>query len=131
LITFSFTRLLLIKQKLEDQIEFVPVNEKLKAFILSSWDDGMPCPLATQGPNGRYIVEHAIQGETAATSHKDNQRAAHDRDIFQKIIILTDLLRAGMEFPIAVRYRSSHHHKREYQNRALARANAQYQASRD
>jgi hypothetical protein len=56
LITFSFTRPLLIKQNLEDQIEFVPVNEKLKAFILSSWDDGTPCPLATQGSNGRYFA---------------------------------------------------------------------------
>ena len=84
-------------------------------------------------PKGRTVATSLSMRskETAATSHKDNHRAAHDRDIFQKIIILTDLLRAGREFPIAVRYHSSHHHKREYQNRVIARANAQYQASRD
>ncbi len=33
----------------------MPVSEKLKALIRSAWDDGAPCLLATQGPNGPNI----------------------------------------------------------------------------
>jgi Pyridoxamine 5'-phosphate oxidase len=33
----------------------MPISEKLKALIRSAWDDGAPCLLATQGPNGPNI----------------------------------------------------------------------------
>jgi len=31
------------------------ISEKLKALIRSGWDDGAPCLVATQGPNGPNI----------------------------------------------------------------------------
>ncbi len=31
------------------------ISEKLKALIRSAWDDGAPCLVATQGPNGPNI----------------------------------------------------------------------------
>ena len=31
------------------------ISEKLKSLIRSAWDDGAPCLLATQGPNGPNI----------------------------------------------------------------------------
>lgn len=31
------------------------ISEKLKGLILSAWDDGAPCLVATQGPNGPNI----------------------------------------------------------------------------
>jgi hypothetical protein len=33
----------------------MPISEKLKALIRSAWDDGAPCLVATQGPNGPNI----------------------------------------------------------------------------
>jgi len=33
----------------------VPISKKLKALIRSAWEDGAPCLLATQGPNGPNI----------------------------------------------------------------------------
>src|SRR3974390_3845276 len=33
----------------------MPISEKVKALIRSAWDDGAPCLLATQGPNGPNI----------------------------------------------------------------------------
>ena len=33
----------------------MPISEKLKGLIRSAWDDGSPCLLATQGPNGPNI----------------------------------------------------------------------------
>lgn len=32
-----------------------PISEKLRTLIKSAWDDGFPCLLATQGPNGPNI----------------------------------------------------------------------------
>src|SRR3974377_695940 len=31
------------------------ISEKVKALIRSAWDDGAPCLLATQGPNGPNV----------------------------------------------------------------------------
>ena len=31
------------------------ISEKLKGLIKSAWDDGAPCLVATQGPNGPNI----------------------------------------------------------------------------
>ena len=33
----------------------MPISDKLKALIRSAWDDGAPCLVATQGPNGPNI----------------------------------------------------------------------------
>ena len=33
----------------------MPISQKLKALIKSAWDDGAPCLVATQGPNGPNI----------------------------------------------------------------------------
>ena len=33
----------------------MPISDKLKGLIKSAWDDGAPCLLATQGPNGPNI----------------------------------------------------------------------------
>ena len=33
----------------------MPISEKVKALIRSAWDDGAPCLLATQGPNGPNV----------------------------------------------------------------------------
>ena len=33
----------------------MPISEKLNALIRSAWDDGAPCLVATQGPNGPNI----------------------------------------------------------------------------
>ena len=33
----------------------MPLSEKLKGLIKSAWDDGAPCMVATQGPNGPNI----------------------------------------------------------------------------
>jgi hypothetical protein len=33
----------------------MPISEKLKTLIRSAWDDGAPCLVATQGPNGPNI----------------------------------------------------------------------------
>ena len=33
----------------------MPISEKIKALIRSAWDDGAPCLVATQGPNGPNI----------------------------------------------------------------------------
>jgi Pyridoxamine 5'-phosphate oxidase len=33
----------------------MPISEKLRALIRSAWDDGAPCLVATQGPNGPNI----------------------------------------------------------------------------
>src|SRR5207342_3889028 len=33
----------------------MPISEKIKALIRSAWDDGAPCLVATQGPNGLNI----------------------------------------------------------------------------
>ena len=33
----------------------MPISPKLRALILSAWDDGSPCLLATAGPNGPNI----------------------------------------------------------------------------
>ena len=33
----------------------MPLSEKLKGLIKSAWDDGAPCLVATQGPNGPNI----------------------------------------------------------------------------
>ena len=33
----------------------MPISEKVKALIRSAWDNGAPCLLATQGPNGPNI----------------------------------------------------------------------------
>ena len=35
--------------------ERMPISQKLKALIKSAWDDGAPCLVATQGPNGPNI----------------------------------------------------------------------------
>jgi hypothetical protein len=34
---------------------FMAISEKIKALIRSAWDDGAPCLVATQGPNGPNI----------------------------------------------------------------------------
>jgi hypothetical protein len=34
---------------------FMLISEKLRALIRSAWDDGAPCLVATQGPNGPNI----------------------------------------------------------------------------
>ena len=33
----------------------MPISEKLKGLIRCAWDDGAPCLIATQGPNGPNI----------------------------------------------------------------------------
>jgi hypothetical protein len=33
----------------------MPISQKLKGLILSAWDDGAPCLVATQGPKGPNI----------------------------------------------------------------------------
>ena len=33
----------------------MPISKKIKALIRSAWDDGAPCLVATQGPNGPNI----------------------------------------------------------------------------
>src|ERR1700744_4938840 len=33
----------------------MPFSEKIKSLIRSAWDDGAPCLVATQGPNGPNI----------------------------------------------------------------------------
>ena len=33
----------------------MPISEKIKTLIRSAWDDGAPCLVATQGPNGPNI----------------------------------------------------------------------------
>src|SRR5256885_6716168 len=33
----------------------MPISEKLRSLIRSAWDDGAPCLVATQGPNGPNI----------------------------------------------------------------------------
>lgn len=33
----------------------MPISDRLKALIRSAWDDGAPCLVATQGPNGPNI----------------------------------------------------------------------------
>src|SRR5262249_62399661 len=104
-----FARYTIIRQCL---IAFEP--ERRSAGAVSTTKFPRPFPISRL-----LFCYHAIQGETTATGDEDCQRAAHDGNIHQKIIVLADLLRAGRVFPITMCERSSDHHKREYQNCAV------------
>ena len=38
----------------------MPISQKIKDLIRSAWDDGAPCLVATEGPDG---PEHFGQGQ--------------------------------------------------------------------
>ena len=70
------------------------ISEKLKALIRSAWDDGAPCLVATQGPNGPNISpkgsmvvfddDHLTLGTLKETSAgKSRPRQARLRDLRQ------------------------------------------------
>ena len=58
------------------------ISEKLKALIRSAWDDGAPCLVATQGPNGPNISPKGsmvvFDDDHQASSDRPATRARHE-----------------------------------------------------
>ena len=67
----------------------MPISQKLKGLIKSAWDDGAPCLVATQGPNGPNISpkgsmvvfddEHLAYWERSKKQALEN--LAHDKRV--------------------------------------------------
>jgi hypothetical protein len=69
--------------------EFMPISQKLKGLIKCAWEDGAPCLVATQGPNGPNISpkgsmvvfddEHLAYWERSKKQALDN--LGHDKRV--------------------------------------------------
>ena len=76
----------------------MPISEKLKALIRSAWDDGAPCLVATQGPNGPNISpkgsmvvfddDHLAYWERSKKKYDRTGRHPHHADILFLFVVL-------------------------------------------